>query len=46
MGELIFYCGGASDLQIHWLPIGTAFQVDEYDGAESLLTINDLCIVA
>lgn len=41
-----FYCGGASDLQIHWLPVGTAFQVEEYDGAESLRTMDDLCIVA
>ena len=40
------YCGGASDLQIHWLPVGTAFQVQEYDGAESLRTMDDLCIVA
>lgn len=40
------YCGGASDLQIHWLPVGTAFQVEEYDGAESLRTMDDLCIVA
>jgi len=40
------YCGGAYNLQIHWLPIGTAFQIEDYDGAESLRTINDLCIVA
>lgn len=40
------YCGGTSDLKIHWLPVGTAFQVEEYDGAESLRTIDDLCIVA
>jgi hypothetical protein len=40
------YCGGADDLKIHWLPIGTVFQVDEYDGAESLTTIDDLHIVA
>ena len=40
------YCGGASDLQIHWLPVGMAFQVEEYDGDESLRTMDDLCIVA
>ncbi len=40
------YCGGASDLQIHWLPVGTAFEVDEYDGAESLRTLADLVLVA
>jgi hypothetical protein len=40
------YCGGADDLKIHWLPIGTVFQVDEYDGAESITTIDDLHIIA
>jgi hypothetical protein len=40
------YCGGAYSLKIHWLPVGTAFKVDEYDGAESLETIDDLCIIA
>jgi hypothetical protein len=40
------YCGGASSLQIHWLTVGTAFEVDEYDGAESLRTLADLVLVA
>jgi len=40
------YCGGAEGLQIHWLPVGTAFGVDEYDGAESLRTLADLVLVA
>lgn len=40
------YCGGASDLKIHWLPVGTSFRVEEYDGSEYLLTMDDLCIVA
>jgi hypothetical protein len=44
--ELDIYCGGASGLQIHWLPIGTAFHVEEYDGAESLHTIDELTIIA
>ena len=39
-------CCRASNLQIHWLPIGTAFKVEEYDGAESLRTMDDLCIIA
>ena len=46
LGIEYVYCGGASDLQIHWLPVGTAFQVEEYDGAESLRTIADLVLVA
>ena len=41
------YCGGAnSGLKIHWLTVGTAFEVDEYDGAESLRTLADLVLVA
>lgn len=40
------YCGGAGDLKIRWLPIGTAFEVDEYDGSESLRTIADLVLFA
>jgi hypothetical protein len=40
------YCGGAESLQIEWLLQGTAFDVEEYDGAESLKTISDLVIVA
>ena len=40
------YCGGASNLKIHWLSVGTAFEVDEYDGAESLRTLADLVLVA
>ena len=40
------YAGGADGLTIHWLPIGTAFEIDEYDGSESLRTIADLVLVA
>ena len=31
-----FYAGGACDLQICWVPEGTQFEVEEYDGSESL----------
>lgn len=30
------YCGGADDLVIKWLPVGTAFRIHEYDGSESV----------
>ena len=40
------YCGGASDLCIYWLPEGTAFKINEYDGAESLITMDDFDAVA
>ena len=31
------YYGGAEDLVVDWLPVGTEFQVSEYDGNESLM---------
>lgn len=31
-----FYDGGAEDLVVMWLPVGTRFRIQEYDGAESL----------
>lgn len=37
---------GTDGLSIHWLPIGTAFTIEEYDGAESIKTIDDLCLIA
>jgi hypothetical protein len=40
------YCGGSGSLEIHWLPVGTAFEIDEYDGAESLLTLDNLGLIA
>lgn len=40
------YCGGVNNLKIHWLPIGTPFTIEEYDGIEVLHTIEDLTIIA
>lgn len=40
------YAGGSDGLKIHWLPIGTAFEIEEYDGAETLRTMDDLVLVA
>lgn len=40
------YCGGADDLCIEWIPIGTAFYINEYDGSESILIGDDLVLVA
>lgn len=31
-----FYMGGAVDLSIEWLKEGTKFEIDEYDGYESV----------
>lgn len=36
-----FYDGGASDLVIQWIPVGTQFRIEEYDGSESLWTADE-----
>jgi hypothetical protein len=40
------YFGGAGDLTIAWLPVGTKFLINEYDGSESIQTIEDLWLTA
>lgn len=41
------YCGGVSNLNIKWVPVGTQFRIDEYDGSESVITlINDNIYIA
>jgi hypothetical protein len=37
-----FYAGGAEDLSIKWLPEGTAFRINEYDGNESVEVIGEI----
>lgn len=32
------YCGGACNLAVKWLPIGTRFYIKEYDGVEIIIT--------
>jgi hypothetical protein len=41
-----FYSGGASDLQIMWLPEGTYFDIHEYGGSESVQTFDDIKLIA
>lgn len=36
-----WYIGGAEDLSIEWLPEGTAFEIEEYDGYESIRVMTD-----
>ena len=31
-----FYSNGSSSLEIEWVPIGTAFEIREYDGFETI----------
>lgn len=40
--EDLGYAGGAEDVEIVWVPVGTRFHITEYDGAESLETIDDI----
>jgi len=46
LGLSNIYCGGASNLTITWLPEGTPFKIDEYDGSEGLITQDDFDGVA
>ena len=36
------YCGGVEDLEIEWLPVGTKFSINEYDGSESIYRDDEL----
>ena len=36
------YYGGAEDLTIQWLPVGTSFRIHEYDGSESVEIRDDI----
>lgn len=38
--------GGRDGLYIKWIPEGTKFRIDEYDGAETIITDEDLNMVA
>ena len=40
------YLGGVEDLTIQWLPKGTKFKIEEYDGSEYIITENDLDLIA
>ena len=37
---------GAKDLQIEWLDEGTVFEINEYDGSESIRTLGNLTLIA
>ena len=40
-GDEYFYDGGASDLEIRWVPLGVRFRVHEYDGSESVVLFDE-----
>ena len=39
------YYGGASDLEIRWVPVGKRFMINEYDGSESIILEEDLNLI-
>jgi hypothetical protein len=41
LGLDVSYTGGTDGLEIQWVPVGTKFVIHEYDGHESLRTIDD-----
>jgi hypothetical protein len=36
------YAGGVEDLEIRWVPIGTRFTIEEYDGNESVQILENV----
>lgn len=46
LGFANVYCSGAEDLQIMWIPTGTKFAIEEYDGSEYIITENNLPLTA
>ncbi len=41
LGLDVSYTGGTDGLEIQWVPVGTKFVIHEYDGHETLKTIDD-----
>lgn len=39
--EDLGYAGGAADVEIEWIPVGTKFVIEEYDGSESLMAVEE-----
>jgi hypothetical protein len=36
-----FYTGGSEGLTVKWIPEGTAFRIEEYDGSESIVLLDE-----
>ena len=39
------YMGGYNDLQLEFIPRGTVFRIHEYDGSESIETLEDMGMI-
>lgn len=37
--------GGVRQLEVEWVPVGTAFKIEEYDGYETLRLSSDLGLI-
>ena len=37
-----YYTGGAEGLKVEWVPVGSKFYIEEYDGNESLVLESDM----
>lgn len=40
-GDTYLYTGGAGQLTIEWLPLGTQFRISEYDGSEHIVLASE-----
>lgn len=40
------YTGGWGDVEVQWIDPGTRFVIEEYDGSESIRTVDDLSYTA
>ena len=40
------YCGGWGQLKLEWVPVGSLFRIEEYDGFESIEYFNDLGFIS
>lgn len=44
--ENVPYLGGVDGLRIQWISVGTPFEVEQYDGSESIVTMYSMPFVA
>lgn len=44
--ERLAFTGGVQKLEVQWVKSGTKFKIDEYDGVEVLITVDDLIFTA
>ena len=42
LGYRHVFFGGFSQITLHWVPVGSKFEIAEYDGAESLRVLDDI----